>query len=267
MVATSAFGLGIDYPHVRSVLHACVPETFDRFYQEVGRGGRDGCAALSLVIPADKDFRTAKSLNWTRVITVGLGLQRWTAMFKHADCYHLGNNVFRLRLDASPGNEPDRIDVVGERSVQWNARILTLLARAGVLKLTGGDSDASAGAERPDGVYETVELLDPGHLNEDVWQRRVEPIRAAIAGARRRNLELMIRRLDDQSCPSELVVERLQRQPRRHGVQRLPYLPGRTVPSARACVAAGTGVALAFSAAAAHAGRTAGRGSAACGNL
>ena len=207
VVATSAFGLGIDYPHVRSVLHACVPETFDRFYQEVGRGGRDGCAALSLVIPADKDFRIAKSLNRTRVITVALGLERWTAMFKHPDCHHLGENRFRLRLDVSPGHDPDRIDVVGERSVQWNARILTLLARSGVLKLTGGDVDLGADTQTNAGVYETVELFDPGHLNEDVWRRRVEPVRAAIAGAQRRNLELMIRRLDDQSCPSDLVVE------------------------------------------------------------
>ena len=56
VVGTSAFGLGIDYPHARSVLHACVPETLDRFYQEVGRGGRDGRASLSLIASTPRDF-------------------------------------------------------------------------------------------------------------------------------------------------------------------------------------------------------------------
>jgi superfamily II DNA/RNA helicase len=203
VVATSAFGLGIDYPHVRTVLHGCVPETFDRFYQEVGRGGRDGRSCLSLLLPAHADVHLAGRLNRERVITVRRGLVRWRSMFDHADRRHLGGKRFRLRLDVAPGSGADDIDLVGERSIQWNARVLTLMARAGLLQMVGG----TRGEEDEAGVFETVEILEDGHREEETWIRLVEPVRGRIARARTRNLRLMLRHLRGGECPSDLIEE------------------------------------------------------------
>jgi superfamily II DNA/RNA helicase len=203
VVATSAFGLGIDYPHVRAVVHGCVPETFDRFYQEVGRSGRDGRSSLSLLLPAHADVHLAGRLNRERVITVRRGLVRWRSMFEHPDSRHLGGKRFRLRLDVAPGSGADDIDLVGERSLQWNARVLTLMARSGLLRMVGD----VRGDEGEDGVFETVEILEDKHVVEATWNAKVEPVRGAIARARTRNLRLMLRHLRGGECPSDLIEE------------------------------------------------------------
>jgi ATP-dependent DNA helicase RecQ len=57
VVATSAFGMGIDKPDVRFVVHAAPAESLDSYYQQIGRAGRDGRPATAVLYFRSEDLR------------------------------------------------------------------------------------------------------------------------------------------------------------------------------------------------------------------
>lgn len=133
VVATSAFGLGVDIDNVRTVIHACVPESVDRFYQEVGRAGRDGKASCSLLLWTPADRHVARFMARTSAIGPRLGWERWQAMRRGMEP---GGGRQRVSLTAfhagvrHAGSEANRF---------WNVQTLTTMARAGMIKLSWPD--------------------------------------------------------------------------------------------------------------------------------
>ena len=127
VVATSAFGLGVDKADVRAVVHATVPESLDRYYQEVGRAGRDGNSAMALMLWTQADLRMARGLASQRIVTSDLARHRWRAMIEQGDTSErLG--VPRANLRARHA----RILKDSELNQYWNLQVLQSHAQSRV---------------------------------------------------------------------------------------------------------------------------------------
>lgn len=203
VVGTSAFGLGVDVPDVRAVIHATVPESLDRFYQEVGRAGRDGKSALSLLLWTEPDLRVARSLAAKKIITAEVARDRWRAMEKARITSDVPDS-YRVPITATT---PSILED-SETNQYWNMQVLQLMHRARMIELsteptTPNGSEGNEADWQTWFQFVTVRTLRGDLSTDSPWRQEFSDVRTEIAKASSAGYQAMKQALTSHQCLSE----------------------------------------------------------------
>ena len=196
VVATSAFGLGIDINNIRTIIHAAIPESFDRYYQEVGRAGRDGLASISVLLAIDNDRNVARGMANPRHLGVENCRERWETMWNSRT--DLGDDRYSLLINAIP----EHLSETTEYNATWNMATVNLMVRAGALtwdfNIDGRDYDRES-------ITVRVERID--HSSNHWWEHSLKPEHDRLLKNRNASFNRMEEAISGSRCIGDLIAE------------------------------------------------------------
>ncbi len=127
IVATNAFGMGIDKSNVRFVVHMNIPSSIEAYFQEAGRAGRDGNTAYAVLLAMESEIKNVKKLHYKNLPTIKFASQVYDKLMQY------------LRIPLSGGIDQKYPFTINNFCTQYNFmitkvfKVLKILENEGIL--------------------------------------------------------------------------------------------------------------------------------------